>query len=145
MLKEKVTETVNGLNPLEIMPEDFYFDTLRPHLKEMYAKVKFDYVLWKAIEKTINEADGFAANKKYDFLSESFDVLSSVLLNPKSQYMKTARFLHASEEDQASVKKLAEYLSDIIMIIKYSKTEETSEVQKKERLGYDTAKKQNII
>lgn len=46
---------LNERNPLTIMPEDFYHNTLRPELYEVLSKVKFDPVLTLTIEETINK------------------------------------------------------------------------------------------
>ena len=53
MLNEKITSS----NPLSIMPEDFYHDTLRKDFIEVLSKVKFDPVLTLTVEEVMNKAD----------------------------------------------------------------------------------------
>ena len=49
MLNEKITSS----NPLSIMPQDFYHDTLRKDFIEVLSKVKFDPVLTFTVEEVM--------------------------------------------------------------------------------------------
>lgn len=142
-LRERITET---RDLLEIMPDKFYFDTLRPHMKEMWANVKFDPILTDTIEKTLNEADGHAGNKRYQDLAVAFNVLTGVLVDPKSTYQRSDSFIRATESDKESVRVLTKHIQDLLAIIKCTKVEPKTEViEKRERLGYDVSRKENIL
>ena len=107
-------------NPLEIMPEDYYFDKLKPLLDTMYGKIKFDPVLVSTIEEVVNQANTYAVHKDYDALVESMNPLTLVLLNSKSQYLKTKTYNTASTEEKALVEKLADTLQQLLTICKFS-------------------------
>ena len=133
-------------NPLEIMPEQYYFDKIKPLLDTMYGKIKFDPVLISTIEEVINKANTHAVHKDYDALVESMNPLTLVLLNSKSQYLKTKIYSTASTEEKALVEKLADELQQLLTICKFSKPEkEVKEDKVKPRLGYNEETKQNII
>lgn len=135
----------NG-NPLEIMPEDYYFDKIKPILTEMLGKIKFDPVLVSTIEEVLNQANTHAVHKDYKELSESMNPLTLVLLNSKSQYLKTKLYNTASTEEKALVEKLANELQQLLTICQFSKQEQTVKEDKiRPRLGYDEEMKQNII
>lgn len=133
-------------NPLEIMPEQFYLDTLRPHMIIMLGQVKYDDVLTLTLEETINKADGFAGNKQYKDLASSFDVLTGVLLDPRSQYFKNLKFIRADDKDKEMVRKLAKHIQDILTIIQYSKAEAKIDLSKpRKRLNYSDTAKENVM
>jgi hypothetical protein len=135
----------NG-NPMEIMPEDYYFDKVKPLLDTMLGKIKFDPVLVSTIEEVINKANTYAVHKDYEELAESMNPLTLVLLNSKSQYLKTNIYTTASTEEKSLVEKLANELQQLLTICQFSKTEKTEKENKiKPRLGYDEEKKQNVI
>lgn len=146
MLTERVIAKPKEL--LEIMPEKFYFDTLRPCMIGIMKDVKFDLILLDTIEKTINEADGRAANKNYVDLAESFDVLTGVLLSPKSTYERSDSFIRATDKEKQSVRTLGKYIQDILTIIKFSKNSKVANEETKkprERLGYNSKLKENEL
>ena len=133
-------------NPLEIMPEQYYFDKVKPLLDTMYGKIKFDPVLVSTIEEVINKANAHAVHKDYNALVESMNPLSMVLLNSKSQYLKTKIYSTASTEEKNLVEKLAKELQQLLTICQFSKTEQTIKKDKvRPRLGYDEQTKQNIL
>ena len=133
-------------NPLEIMPEQYYFDKIKPLLDTMYGKIKFDPVLVSTIEEVINQANTHAVHKDYDALVESMNPLTLVLLNSKSQYLKTKTYNTASAEEKDLVEKLANELQQLLTICKFSKTEVAVKENKiRPRLGYDEEKKQNKV
>lgn len=136
---------MNG-NPLEIMPEDYYFDKVKPLLDEMFGKIKYDPVLVSTIEEVTNKANAHAVHKDYEALAEDMNPLTMVLLNSKSQYLKTKIYSTASTEEKALVEKLANELQQLLTICQFSKPELTVKEDKvRPRLGYDEETKQNII
>lgn len=144
MLKERITSSVNS--NLEIMPEQFYFDKLRPHMITLLKEVKFDIILTSTVENTMNRADGFASTEDYKNLAESFDVLAGVLLSPKSTYKKSDAYIRASQVERDIVDELSTYIQDILTIIRFSKKEDKpKETVVKQRIGYNPETKQNII
>lgn len=133
-------------NPLEIMPEQYYFDKIKPLLEEMLGKIKFDPVLVSTIEEVINQANTHAVHKNYDELVNAINPLTMVLLNSKSQYLKTKIYSTASTEEKALVEKLASELQQLLTICQFSKTEKTVKEDKvRPRLGYDEDAKQNKV
>lgn len=133
-------------NPLEIMPEQYYFDKVKPLLDEMFGKIKFDPVLVSTVEEVMNKANAYAVHKDYDNLVESMNPLTMVLLNSKSQYLKTKIYSTASTEEKALVEKLASELQQLLTICQFSKSEKTVKEDKvRPRLGYDEETKQNKI
>lgn len=133
-------------NPLEIMPEQYYFDKVKPLLDEMFGKIKFDPVLVSTVEEVINKANTYAVHKDYENLVESMNPLTMVLLNSKSQYLKTKIYSTASTEEKALVERLANELQQLLTICQFSKSEKTVKEDKiRPRLGYDEETKQNII
>lgn len=133
-------------NPLEIMPEQYYFDKVKPLLDEMFGKIKFDPVLVSTVEEVMNKANAYAVHKDYDNLVESMNPLTIVLLNSKSQYLKTKIYSTASTEEKALVEKLASELQQLLTICQFSKSEKTVKEDKvRPRLGYDEETKQNKI
>jgi hypothetical protein len=72
--------------------------------------------------------------------------LTMVLLNSKSQYLKTKIYTTASTEEKALVEKLANELQQLLTICQFSKSEKTVKEDKvRPRLGYDEETKQNKI
>lgn len=139
MLNEKISS-----KPLQIMPEDFYHDTLRQDFIEVLSKVKFDPVLTATVEETMNRADSSSVNKEYDKLTEDLQSLATALLN--KNYQKSNDFIRADEEEKVIVRKLAKDVQDLLTIAKC--TEEPKKQENKlsrERLNYDTSKKENNI
>lgn len=142
MLNEKVSSTNN--NPLNIMPEDFYANTLRNDFNEVLSKIKFDPILVSTVEETMNKADGYSVNQMYDLLADCLEPLAIALLS--KNYQKTNEFIRADEEEKTIVRKLAKDIQDILMIIKCTKQPEKQEKQlSRQRLNYDENKKQNVI
>lgn len=140
MLSEKIT----AMNPLNIMPEDFYFDTLRKDFIEVLSKVKFDKILLSTVEEVMNKADGASVNRRYNSLEEYLQPLAIALLS-SSTYQKSDDFIRADEEEKAIVRKLAKDVQDLLTIIKCTKEpEKTEEKFNRERLNYDSVKKENI-
>lgn len=133
-------------NPLEIMPEDYYFDKVKPLLDTMYGKIKFDPVLVSTIEEVVNKANTYAVHKDYDALVESMNPLTLVLLSSKSQYLQTKTYSTASIEEKDLIKKLSDELQQLLTICKFSKSEKAVKKDKvKPRLGYDEETKQNRV
>lgn len=135
---------LNERNPLTIMPEDFYHNTLRPELYEVLSKVKFDPVLTLTIEETINKADSSSVNKEYKQLTEDLKPLATAILS--KNYQRSDNFIRADEEEKAIVRKVAKDVQDLLTIAKC--TEEPQREDKKlskERLNYDESKKENVI
>lgn len=138
MLNEKINS-----NPLNIMPEDFYFDTLRKDFIEVLSKIKFDKVLLATVEETMNKADGASVNKKYNSLAENLQPLATALLS--KTYQKSDDFIRADEEEKIIVRKLTKNIQDLLTIIKCTKEPEMKEKKlSRERLNYDSTKKENF-
>lgn len=138
MLNEKLS------NPLNIMPEEFYHNTLRKDFIEVLAKIKFDPVLVATVEEVMNKADGSSANKKYTQLTEDLNPLAVALFS--KNYQKSDEFIRADDEEKALVRKLITDIQDLLTIA--TCTEEPKEEKKKsirERLNYDSSKKENVI
>ena len=142
MLNEKVIESSN---PLNIMPESFYHDTLRKDFIDVLKIVKFDPVLVRTVEETMNKADSSSVNKEYKKLLEDLTPLSTALFG--RTYQKSDEFIRADEEEKVIVRKLTKNIQDLIMIIKCTDEPEKKEktFNHQERIGYDKDKKQNII
>lgn len=140
MLNEKITSS----NPLSIMPEDFYHDTLRKDFIEVLSKVKFDPVLTLTVEEVINKADGSSVNKQYEQLIEDLNPLVIALLS--KNYQKSDEFIRADDEEKVIVRKLTKDVQDLITITKCTKEpEKNTETLVRERLNYDKDKKENVI
>ena len=139
MLNEKVSS-----NPLQIMPEDFYYDTLRVDLMNVLAKVEFDVVLKLTVEEVINKADGASVNKNYEQLAEDLQPLATALLS--KNYQRSDEFIRADEEEKTIVRKLTKDVQDLLTIIKCTKEPEKEEKKlSRQRLNYDETKKENIV
>lgn len=140
MLNEKILSS----NPLSIMPEDFYHDTLRKDFIEVLAKVKFDPVLTLTVEEVMNKADSSSVNKKYEQLKEDLNPLVVALLS--KNYQKSDDFIRADDEEKVIVRKLTKDVQDLITIAKCTKEpENNTEIPVRERLNYDENKKENVI
>ena len=135
---------ITNNNPLEITPEVYYFDKIKPLLDEMLGRIKFDPVLITTIEEVINKANTHAVHKDYDALVNSVSPLTMVLLNSKSQYLKTRIYTTASTEEKALVEKLAKELQQLLTICQFSKSDKAPKENKvRPRLGYDEETGQN--
>lgn len=140
MLNEKVSTA----NPLSIMPEDFYHNTLRKDFIEVLSKVKFDPVLILTVEEVMNKADYSSVNKKYVQLTEDLQPLSTALFS--KNYQKSDDFIRADEEEKVIIRKLIKDIQDLLTIA--TCTKEPMEEEKKlskERLNYDSNKKENVV
>lgn len=138
MLTEKIS------NQLNIMPENFYFDTLRPELQKVLEIIKFDPILVDTAEEVINKADGYAVRKEYNGLKTVLVPLSNVILG--KSYSKTDKFIRAEEEEKALVRKLSKDIQDMLTIL--TCTEEPAKEEEKtprQRLNYDSTRKENIV
>ena len=139
MLNEKISN-----NQLSIMPEDFYYNTLRKDFIEVLSKVKFDPVLILTVEETMNKADSSSVNKEYMQLTEDLNSLATALLS--KSYQKSDSFIRADDEEKAIVRKLTKDVQDLIVIAKCTKEPEKEEkMLSRKRLNYDTSKKENVI
>ena len=137
-------EKMSSNNPLSIMPEDFYHDTLRKDFIEVLSKVKFDPILIATVEEVMNKADSSSVNKKYEQLSEDLQPLAVALLS--NNYQKSDSFIRADEEEKNIVRKLMKNIQDLLMIIKCTDEPEREEKKpNRERFNYDTDKKENVV
>lgn len=138
MLNEKMSN-----NPLDIMPEEFYNDTLRKDFIEVLSIVKFDPVLILTVEEVMNKADSSSVNQEYTQLQEDLKPLAVALLS--KNYQKSDEFIRADDEEKSIVRKLAKDVQDLLTIAKCTKEPEKDEnVLSRKRLNYDTEKKENI-
>lgn len=132
------------LNPLEIMPEDYYYDTVRGQMVEILSKVSFDPILVDTVERTMNKADSSSTNKQYRQLEQDLYQLSIALLS--KNYTRTNDFVRASEEEKKIIVKFTKDLQELLTIITCTKEPVKEEVKfKRERLNYDEKQKENII
>jgi len=147
MLDNRIVPAVKE-NLLDIMPDEYYFKTVRPTMYDIFATVKFDPILTDTMENLMNKGDSFAGNKQYDLLLEEFESVAKTLVSPASGYQKQDFFLKAPEAEKELVRKLGEQISDLITNIKCTKSvvvKEEKEVFSKQRLGYDPVKKENDL
>ena len=139
MLNEKIST-----NPLNIMPEEFYNNTLRKDFIEVLSKVTFDPVLINTVEETMNKADSSSVKKQYEQLIEDLTPLATALLG--KTYQKSDAFIRADDEEKVIVRKLTKDIQDLLTIAKCTKEpEKEKEKPFRERLGYDESKKENVI
>lgn len=142
MLSNKVNSGLS--DALNIMPEKFYTDTLRPDLNEVLAKVKFDPILVKTVEETINKADGNSFKKEYALLKDDLTPLASVILS--NNYQHSDGFIRADEPEKQIVRKLAKDMQDMLTIIACTEIPKKEEKPfSRQRIGYDETKKENLI
>lgn len=142
MLNNRLTSGLN--NALNIMPEKFYTDTLRPDLNDVLANVKFDPILIRTVEETINKADESSVKKEYELLKEDLTPLATAILS--NTYQRSDEFIRADEAEKQIVRKLAKDIQSILTII--ACTESPVKEEKKisrQRLGYDSGRKENLI
>lgn len=131
-------------NPLVIMPEKFYEDTLRKDFIEVLSKIKFDSVLVATVEETMNKADSSSFKKQYEQLALDLTPLATALLS--NNYQKSDRFIRADEEEKVIVRRLTKNIQDLLTITKCTKEPKSEEkISSRERLNYDTSKKENVI
>ena len=74
---ENLQKQQKGL--LDIDTQGFYFDNIRPFMKDMLLTCKTDKELLRTIEKVINASDSFCNDKNYEALNESFDILDTAI------------------------------------------------------------------
>lgn len=134
---------INNKDVLNIMPETFYTDTLKPAMDEVLLKCKYDEELLRTVDKAMNTANSAVARKDYHELAESFDVLVSVLNN--SGYLNGKLYAKAKESEKEMIAKMLQNISDLLVIIKFTKPEEKEEAKPRERIGYDAKTKENKI
>ena len=138
MLTERIT------NQLNIMPENFYLDTLRPTLQKVLETIHFDPILVDTAEEVMNKADGYAVGKKYNNLKTVLTPLSNVVMG--KNYYKTDSYIRADEDEKVLVRKLSKDLQDMLTIL--TCTEEPAEKETKtprQRVGYDSSRKENVV
>lgn len=131
-------------NLLSIMPEDFYFDTLRKNFIQVLSTIKFDPVLVSTVEEVMNKADASAVNKRYKQLENDLNPLAVALLS--KNYQKSDSFIRADEEEKVIVRNLTKNIQDLLTIVKCTEEPETKAPQlSRERLNYDVNKKENVV
>ena len=139
-LKDRVMDV------MEITPEQYYSEELRPLLKKALSVIKYDDVFLKTVELALNKADSQSVNLDYDSLKETFSPISYILNNSKSQYMKEKRYLAATEEEKAVVNDISDKISQMFIILKCTPKpeKETGGMPEKQRLRYDETRKENV-
>lgn len=120
-------------SPLEVNAQDYYFNTLRPYLEEMYKKCTTDEELGRTIEKLLNEADTACIRKDYAHLAEAFDAIE-VGITDKNYFNGVMK--KAPEAEKEMVRGLVEKITDIRTIIKYEPKQEPQQQAQRERLSY---------
>lgn len=130
------------MNQLEIMPEQYYLDTLKPCMDKIYMKCKYDEELLRSIEKATNAANQHAIRKEYAELQEDFLVLYKVLTN--AGYINGKVWSKASQSEKDMVQEFVKLMEDFFLILKVTSPEPKQETaQKRERIGYDPNTHQN--
>lgn len=139
MLNEKLSNDL-----FNIMPEDFYHNTLRKDFIDTLSKVKFDPILVLTVEEVMNKADSSSVNKEYEQLTEDLQPLAIALLS--DTYQKSDSFIRADEEEKIIVRRLIKNIQELLTITKCTKSPKKKENRlNRPRLNYDIEKKQNII
>lgn len=142
MSNGRFNESLN--DALNIMPEKFYTDTLRPDLQNVLANITFDPVLVKTVEETLNKADANSIKKEYELLKEDLTPLATAIL--RDSYVRSDDFIRADESEKQIVRKLAKDIQSILTIITCTKSSEKEEKKfSKQRVGYDETRKENLV
>lgn len=142
MLNSRINESIN--DALNIMPEKYYADTLRPDLENVLANVKFDPILIRTVEETLNKADTNSVKKEYELLQEDLAPLATAIL--RDSYMRSDDFIRADESEKQIVRKLAKDVQSLLTIIACTKAPEKKEKKfSKKRVGYDETRKENLV
>lgn len=128
---EEMEREKKGL--LEIDVQNFYFNKLRPHMKDMLLKCKTDIELDRTIEKVINASDSFCQAKNYEELSNSFGILETAITD--ANYFNGV-MKKAPEAEKEMVRDLIAKISDFRMILKCEPAPEVTKEEPKERLDY---------
>ena len=110
---ENLQKQQKGL--LDIDTQGFYFDNIRPFMKDMLLTCKTDKELLRTIEKVINASDSFCNDKNYEALNESFDILDTAITD--ANYFNGV-MKKAPEEEKNKVRELIDKIADLRMIIK---------------------------
>jgi hypothetical protein len=135
-------EEIKMSDLLEVMPEDYYSETLKPMLEDIQLTCKFDPELNRTIEKTINIANQQAARKNYPELQAAFDVLAITLTD--KHYLKSNLYIKAEQQEKTALKDLVQTIQELVMIIKCTKPEAVSSDETgRQRIGYNSEKKEN--
>lgn len=120
---------------LDVNTTDYYFNKMRPYLKEMYMKCKTDGELLRTIEKIINAADSFCQAKDYTSVAESFNAIEAVIT--RDTYFNKA-MKNAPEAEKEMVRGLISKIADLRMIIKCEPPIEPKEKKEVQRIGYQS-------
>lgn len=129
---------------LEIMPEDYYFDTLKPLMDDMYMNCRYDGELTRTLEKLTNDANQYAVTKDYEKLGESFDVILKVITD--KGYQKSNLYVRASQEEKNMVQEFNKSVQELLMIIKCTKSEPIiDKLETRQRIGYNSLTGANEI
>lgn len=128
---ENLQKQQKGL--LDIDTQGFYFDNIRPFMKDMLLTCKTDKELLRTIEKVINASDSFCNDKNYEALNESFDILDTAITD--ANYFNGV-MKKAPEEEKNKVRKLIDKIADLRMIIKCEQPVVPEEPKIRNRLNY---------
>lgn len=125
--------TANNDSPWNISAEDYYFNTMRPYLDEMFMKCRTDEELGRTIQKVMNQGDTACVRKDYEHLAEAFDTIE-VAITDKNYFNGVMK--KAPEAEKDLVRGLTEKITNLRTIIKCEQPGEAAPEQKKERIGY---------
>jgi len=119
---------------LEVSASDFYFNKVRPFMKDMLLTCKTDGELIRTLEKVINAADSFCVKKDYESMMESFRTLERAITD-KNYFNGVMR--KAPEAEREKVRELITKITDLRMIAKCERPHQPEEKKVKERLNYN--------
>lgn len=120
---------------LEISAYDYYFNKVRPHMKDMLMKCRTDEELTRTLDKVLNAGDSFCQRKDYIMLAESFNVLETAITD-KNYFNGVMK--KASEEERQMVRDLISKISDLRMLIKCEVIEPKKETKIRDRIDYNS-------
>lgn len=119
---------------LDVTASQYYFDTLKPYMKDMYMKCTTDEELGRTLEKVMNKADSCVVASEYADASEAFDQLYEAITD--KTYFTGTVMQKAAEEEKKLIRGLAEKIVDFRMIVKCEQPVEKEEKKARDRIGY---------
>ena len=118
---------------LNVSAQEYYFNTMRPYLTEIYMVCKTDAELGRTVQKVMNAANTACIRKDYESLAEAFDIIEEAVTD-KNYFNGVMK--KASEEEKNLVRGLPEKITNLRTIIKCEPTDDVAPDQKRDRVGY---------
>lgn len=136
-----LNQQMSSSSPLELKAYDYWFDNLRPVLKNFNLNYHTDRELNRTIVEIINHMDSIIAANKY---SQIPDIYAPLLEEVNDRYYFTeGPIKNGSDEEKNKVKELIEKFNDFSLILQYEKDPE-SEKKEFQRLNYDEDRHINL-